>query len=135
MKLLIIYIINRMNTKTKYIIGNSINYLLSAVLIISGVLKLVGFEPYKEMIMRLSPHYYENIYLIGIVAIVSGVLFAIPRTFTLRFIATLVFLGGTISAHMQIGDNFIPQIVFVYLTAFTAYLKRPEWFKKKITNA
>ena len=38
-----------MNTKTKYIIGNSINYLLSAVLIISGVLKLVGFEPYKEM--------------------------------------------------------------------------------------
>jgi uncharacterized membrane protein len=117
-----------MNTKTKKIIGNSINYLLSAVLIISGMLKLVGFEPYKEMITRLSPHYYENIFLLGIVAIVSGVLFAIPRTFTFGFIATLVFLGGTISAHMQIGDNFIPQIVFVLLTATTAYLKKPEWF-------
>jgi len=124
-----------MNTKTKNSIGNGLNYFLSAVLIISGTLKLVGFEPYKEMIIRLSPHYYENIYLIGIVAIVAGVLFLIKRTFTFGFIATLVFLGGTISAHMQIGDNFIPQIVFVYLTAITAYLKRPEWFKSKTTNA
>ncbi|NQX82020.1 MAG: hypothetical protein HRT66_08530 [Flavobacteriaceae bacterium] len=118
-----------MNTKTKNTIGNSINYLLSTVLIISGILKLVGFEPYKEMIMRLSPHYYENIYIIGIVAIVSGILFAIPKTFIFGFIATLVFLGGTISAHMQIGDDFSPQIVFVCLTAITSYLKKPQWYK------
>ena len=117
-----------MSTKTKNIIGNIINYLLSTVLIISGILKLIGFEPYKEMIMQLSPYYFENIYLIGIVALVTGVLFAIPKTFIYGFIATLVFLGGTISAHMQIGDNFIPQIVFVLLTATSAYLLRPEWF-------
>ena len=114
--------------KTKNIIGSSINYLLSAVLVLSGTLKLVGFEPYKEMIMRLSPHYFANIHLLGIIAIASGILFAIPKTFTFGFIATLVFLGGTISAHMQIGDNFIPQIVFVMLTATSAYLKKPEWF-------
>jgi len=29
----------------------------------------------------------------------------------------------------NIGDSFIPQIVFVLLTATSAYLKRPEWFK------
>ena len=118
-----------MNTKSKNIIGNSINYILSGVLIISGTLKLVGFEPYMEVIKGLSPHYYENIYLIGFVAIMAGVLFAIPKTFTYGFIATLVFLGGTISAHMQAGDNFILQIIFVLLTAITAYLKRPDWFK------
>ena len=89
-----------MNTKLKSIIGNSINYLLAAVLIISGTLKLIGFEPYMEVIKSLSPYYYENIYLIGFVAVASGVLFAIPKTFTYGFIATLVFLGGTISAHM-----------------------------------
>ncbi len=118
-----------MNTKSKKTIGNSINYILSGVLIISGTLKLVGFEPYMEVIKGLSPHYYENIYLIGLVAIISGILFAIPRTFVFGFIATLAFLGGTISAHMQAGDNFIPQIVFVLLTAITAYLKKPDWFK------
>ena len=123
-----------MNKKTINIIGNSLNYFLSIVLIISGILKLVGFEPYKEMIIRLSPHYYENIYLIGLIAIIAGVLFAIPKTFALGFIATLVFLGGTISAHMQIGDSFIPQIVFVCLTALTAYLKRPDWFKERELN-
>ena len=131
MKLLTIYIINRMNTITKNRIGNILNYFLSAILIISGTLKLVGFKPYKEMILRLSPHYYENIYLLGIVAIVAGVLFSVRKTFVFGFIATLVFLGGAISAHMQIGDNFITQIVFVYLTVFTAFLKKPEWFKSK----
>ena len=117
-----------MNAKTKNIIGNGINYLMSTILIISGTLKLVGFEPYMEVIKGLNPNYYANIYLIGIVALVSGILFAIPRTFTFGFIATLTFLGGTISAHMQAADSFIPQIVFVLLTATTAYLKRPEWF-------
>lgn len=120
-----------MNTKTKQRIGNGINYLLSAVLIISGILKLIGFEPYMKVIKGLNPNYYQNIYLIGFVALVSGILFAIPKTFTYGFIATLVFLGGTISAHMQAGDVFIPQIVFVLLTALTAYLKRPEWFHIK----
>ena len=124
-----------MSTKTKNIIGNIINYLLSTVLIISGILKLIGFEPYKEMIMQLSPYYFENIYLIGIVALVTGVLFAIPKTFIYGFIAALVFFGGTISAHMQAGDNFIPQVVFVILTALTAYLKRPGWFRNGEINA
>ena len=120
-----------MNTKAKNLIGNGLNYLLSTILIISGVLKLVEYGPYREMIMRLSPHYYDNIYLIGVLAIASGVLFAIRKTFIFGFIATLVFLGGTVSAHMQIGDNFIPQIVFVLLTVLTAYIKRPEWFRSE----
>ena len=112
-------------------IGNGINYFMSGVLIISGTLKLIGFEPYMDVIKSLNPNYYDNIYLLGFVALISGILFAIPKTFTLGFISTLVFLGGTISAHMQAADNFIPQIVFVLLTITSAYLKRPEWFKGK----
>ena len=114
--------------KTKNTIGNILNYVMSAVLVISGTLKLIQFEPYMEVIKGLNPSYFANIYLIGFVALISGILFAIPKTFTYGFIAALVFLGGTISAHMQAGDIFIPQIVFVILTALTAYIKRPEWF-------
>lgn len=124
-----------MSEKTINRIGNGLNYLLSSVLILSGTLKLIGFEPYMDVIKSLNYNYYDNIYLIGLVALISGILFAIPRTFTFGFIATLVFLGGTISAHMQAGDNFIPQIVFVCLTASVAYLKRPDWFKKRIIRA
>ncbi len=115
--------------KTKNTIGNILNYLISAILVISGTLKLIQFEPYMEVIKGLNSNYYTNIYLIGFVALASGILFAIPKTFTYGFIAALVFLGGTISAHMQAADSFTPQIVFVLLTALTAYLKRPEWFK------
>lgn len=117
--------------KTKQIAANGINYLISAVLIISGTLKLVGFEPYLEVINRLSPHYYTYVSLIGLVALMAGILLAIPHTFSLGLMSTLVFLGGTISAHMQIGDSFILQIFFVVLTSTAAYLKRPEWFKLK----
>jgi len=120
-----------MNTKAKKTLGNSINYFIAVALIISGTLKLIGFEPYTEMIRELSSHYLENIYLLGIVAIGTGVLFAIPKTFTIGFMATLVFLGGTIAAHMQHGDTYIPQIVFVLLTILSAFLKRPEWFKER----
>lgn len=123
------------SNKMKNRIGNGINYFLSALLIVSGTLKLIDFEPYMEVIKGLNPNYYDSIYLIGFVAIISGILFVIPKTFTLGFIATLVFLGGTVSAHMQAGDNFIPQIVFICLTAITAYFKRPEWFKMRVTNA
>ena len=109
-------------------IGTGINYFLSAVLVISGTLKLIQFAPYMEVVKTLNPAYFENIYLIGFVALISGILFAIPKTFTYGFIAALAFLGGTISAHMQAGDLFIPQIVFVILTGLTAYLKKPDWF-------
>ena len=84
-----------------------------------------------EVIKDLSPNYYGSIYLIGSVALISGILFAIPKTFTLGFIASLVFLGGTVSAHMQHGDNYIPQIAFIMLTVLSAYLKRPKWFEQE----
>lgn len=58
------------NKKTKKIVGNGINYFISTALTISGALKLIGFKPYKEMIMELNPNYFENIYLLGIIAIV-----------------------------------------------------------------
>lgn len=110
---------------------------MKALLIGNGRLGGMVFEPYMEVIKGLGPNYYGNVYLIGIVAVVSGILLAIPKTFTFWIIATLVFLGGTISAHMQVGDNFTPHAVFVLLTAITSYLKRPECFKIKeyLTNA
>lgn len=119
-------------TKNTLLAGHIINYLMAAILIFSGALKLIGVEAYNTMIMELSPHYFENIKLIGVITMGSGLLFAIPKTFTWGFISTLVFLGGTISAHMQHGDNYMAQIVFVVLTGLVAYLKRPQWFSQQM---
>jgi len=116
------------NNKITKIVGNSMNYFISISLIVSGILKLVTYKPYQDVLLELNPYYAENIQLLGGIAVLSGLLFALPKTFTLGFIATLVFLGGTISAHMQHGDNYIPQIVFVLVTVLAAYFKRNEWF-------
>lgn len=113
-------------------IASILNYVIATALIISGTLKLIGVAPYTSMIQELSPYYYSNIYLLGIIAIASGLLFVIPRTFTYGLIATLVFLGGTISAHMQHGDMYVPQVVFVLSTAFVAYAKKPDWFRNTV---
>ena len=123
-----------MKSKIKKYTGISLNYIISLTLILSGVLKLVGVEGYQNMIMNLGVHYYEYIYLLGAIEIASGILFIIPRTFVLGFIMVLVFFGGTISAHMSHGDNFIPQIIFVFLTSFIAFAKKEEWFRYKTSN-
>ena len=119
-----------MNISKKQI-GTIFQYMIAISLIVSGTLKIVGLHSYVKMITDLSPEYYNNIYLLGGIAIASGVLFILPKTFALGAIACFIFLGGAISAHMQHGDNYIPQLVFVLLTGFAVLLKRPEWFSSQ----
>ncbi len=114
--------------KTIKITGKISQYLVAGSLIISGALKLIGLPQYIDMINDLSPNYAVHIHLLGILAITSGVLFLLKKTQMIGFIITLVFLGGTIAAHMQHNDPFIPQIVFVLLTVFVVYSQKPEWF-------
>ena len=64
-----------MNNNIKYLVGTGINYLVATALVVSGILKLFAYEPYNAMIMELSPYYHDNIYLLGIIAIISGILF------------------------------------------------------------
>jgi uncharacterized membrane protein len=112
----------------KTIVTSGIQYIIGLALIISGLLKWIGLDPYVEMIQELSPHFLSNIHLLGFIAIVSGALFLIPRTFGIGFAFVLVFLGGTVSAHMQHGDIYLPQVIFVALTILVGYLKHPTWF-------
>ncbi|MFT5822632.1 MAG: hypothetical protein ACI8ZM_003888 [Crocinitomix sp.] len=119
-----------MNISKKQI-GTVLQYIIAISLIVSGTLKLIGVAPYVNMIQELSPEYYNNIYLLGGIAIIAGFLFIIPRTFTIGAIASFVFLGGTISAHMQHGDNYLPQLIFVLLAGLAVLLKRPAWFSSQ----
>jgi hypothetical protein len=117
-----------MESKAARIITILLNYLIGGVLIATGIMKLLEVEEYVKMLMELHPNYVNNLSLIGTVGVVSGVFFIIPRTFTYGFVSVLVYFGGTISAHMQHGDPFIAQVVFVLLTIAVAHLRHPEWF-------
>ncbi len=112
--------------------GTAFNYFIAMVLIVSGLLKLIGIKGYVEMINDLSPYYGNNIHLLGITAVIAGVLLIIPRYFFYGFILSLVFFGGTISAHMQHGDNYLPQVIFVLLTVAVAHIKKPTWYHPSI---
>ncbi|MGH1335001.1 MAG: hypothetical protein ACRBFS_02660 [Aureispira sp.] len=120
--------------KNTTLIGTLLQYFIAISLIISGLLKIIGFQPYQEVIADLSPYYLQYIYLLGGIAILAGVLFILPKTFILGFLLTLVFLGGTISAHMQHGDSFIPQIIFTILTVLAVYLKNKTWLFRPISE-
>lgn len=115
-----------MNTKK---IGAVLIYFFACIFIISGGLKIIGVEAYVEMINELSSIYGDNIILLGCIAILSGILLLFKQTFTFGFIASLVFLGGTIAAHMQHGDNYIPQLLFVIILVLASYLKNKQWFQ------
>lgn len=119
-----------MNNKAVKIVATVLNYLLGLILIATGTMKLIGLEEYVKTLNELNPYYVENITLIGVLGLATGILFIIPRTFTYGWVAALVYFGGTVSAHMQHGDNYLPQVIFVLLTITVAHLKIPEWFRK-----
>ncbi|WP_420572773.1 hypothetical protein [Kordia sp.] len=119
-----------MNTiKYKKHISAVIQYIMVAMFIVSGILKMVKVSFYQDLLQDLHPVYQEYMVLLGVITFLIGVLLSFRRTFIYGFIIGLVFFGGTIAAHLQHGDIFVIQVIFVILLSVVSYLKYPSLFK------
>lgn len=69
--------------------------------------------------------------LLGMIAVVCTILYAIPRTATLGAILLTGFLGGAICTHFRLGEfGSPPQIISVVLGVFiwgALYLRNPRF--------
>ncbi|HYP85303.1 DoxX family protein [Variovorax sp.] len=85
--------------------------------LVAGAMKETGFAPHLSS-------------AIGLIAIVSAVLYAIPKTSVLGAILSTAFLGGAICAHVRLGDFVSPaQAVSLALgiaSWVSLYLRSPE---------
>lgn len=122
-----------LNTIKKIVI-TILNYFIGTLLIVSGLFKIAKHDYYVQMLNDLNPNYTENIVLLGIISLSTGLLLILPRTFIFGFIGSLVFLGGTIGAHMQHDDSYLMNIILILILVVIAFYKIPQALKLKMTS-
>lgn len=76
-------------------------------LLVDGVMKLIKPAPVVEATVRLG--YPESVITgLGIVLLVSTILYAVPRTSVLGAILLTGYLGGAIATHVRVGEPLFP---------------------------
>jgi len=102
--------------------GRIMSALPVLALLMSGVMKLLKPAAIVEGFEHLG--YPESLALgLGIVELVSTVIYVIPRTAVLGAILLTGYLGGAIATHVRIGEQFIGPIVFGVLVWGGLYLR------------
>jgi len=100
---------SEVSTKTLWI-GRIVSGLLILFLLFDGAMKLVKPAVVVEATVRLG--YSETtIVPIGIVLLISSILYAIPRTSVLGAILLTGYLGGAVATRVRVGGTLF-EIVF-----------------------
>lgn len=97
--------------------GTVMSGLIVAFLVFDGAIKLVPIAPVTETMTALG--YSGDPMLargLGIVTLLSALLYAIPRTSVLGAILLTGLLGGAIATHLRVGSPIFSHLLFgVYL--------------------
>lgn len=87
--------------------GRIIGGLPALLLIVDALMKFVKPPPVVEATVKLG--YPESVILeLGIVLLVSTVLYLIPRTAVLGAILLTGYLGGAVATHVRVGEGWFP---------------------------
>ena len=112
-------------SKTALWAGRIISALLALFLLMDGVMKLLKPAFVVEGTVKLG--YHESVIIpLGIVLIVSTVLYLVPRTSVLGAILLTGYLGGAVDAHVRAGEGLGPilfPVVFGALLWLGLYLR------------
>lgn len=114
-----------MSQKASKIIGWTLSILLAFMFTMSAVMKLTQNE--TAVVQATSVGIDATTYMyIGIVEIVSLVLFLIPRTGVIGSLLLIAYMGGAIATHLQHGQPIIMAVVFQIVLWIAALLRFPE---------
>jgi DoxX-like family len=102
-------------TKKRSWAGIIVSALPALFLLMDGIMKLVKPEPVVKGTVELG--YNESVIVpLGIVLLVSVILYIIPKTSVFGAIMITAYLGGAVATHVRIGNPLFTHILFpVYL--------------------
>jgi len=95
-----------MSSKTKNIINWVLAGLVGFVFIGSAIGKLTGGEEAIKMASGIGLN-ATSLKLVGVVELVSVVLFIIPRTGILGTLLLAAYMGGAIATHLEHNDSIV----------------------------
>src|SRR5690606_35607256 len=114
-----------MSQKTIKITGWTLTIVLALVFTMSAFMKLTQNETALEQAssIGLDASTYQ---FIGVIEIISLILFIIPRTGVLGAMLLVAYLGGAIATHLQHQQPIAMAVIFQTLLWVTAFIRFPE---------
>ena len=96
-------------------LGWVLSGLFIAFMIFDGSIKLALIQPVIDSMTALG-YPVETARMLGVIGLVSTLLYAIPRTSVLGAVLLTAYLGGAVSAHVRIGSPLFSHDLFgVYM--------------------
>lgn len=121
-----------MTTKTKNIINWSLAGIVGFIFIGSASSKLIGGAEALEMAKGIGLD-ANNFKILGLVEIISVVLFLIPRTGIIGTLLLAAYMGGAIATHLTHGQPLIAPIIIEAIIWIVSVLRFPE-LKNRLLN-
>lgn len=114
-----------MSQKTIKIIGWVMTIILALLFIMSAFMKLTQNETAltQAASIGIDPATYQ---IIGLVEIISLILFLIPRTAIIGTLLLIAYLGGAIATHLQHQQPIAMAIIIQIFLWITAFVRFPE---------
>jgi hypothetical protein len=91
-----------------------------AFMIFDAAGTLFAIEPLKKATLEIG-YPLDLMWLIGALALISGVLYAIPATCVLGAIILTGFLGGAIASHLRVAGTLTPEMIVSLLLGVLAW--------------
>lgn len=114
-----------MSAKAKKIIGWVLSGLAGSMLIASAIDKIIPTQHAIDMASSFGIS--TNQYLIlGIIEVISVLLFLYPRTAIVGLLLLSSYLGGAIATHLQHGQEILFPSVFEAIVWIAAVIRFPE---------
>jgi uncharacterized membrane protein YphA (DoxX/SURF4 family) len=121
----IAYLCKTMTDKTKNIIQWIAAALVSAVFIMSGIMKLnLPAEMVAQMAKQgITPAIAKNL---AIIELVSAILFLLPRTSVLGTLLLTAYMGGAIATHVTTAQPLLVPCVIMAIIWIVSVWRNPE---------
>lgn len=109
-------------SKTRLWTGWIITSLVGLFLLFDAIVKLIMVKEVIEASVRLG--YPDNtMFGIGLVLLISTILYLIPKSAVLGAVLLTGYLGGAVTTHVRIGDPFYFPIAMGILVWIGIYLR------------
>lgn len=122
-----------MSAKTKKIIGWVLSGLAGLMLTASAIDKISGSEHSSQIakLIGVAPRAYA---ILGIIEVISVILFLYPRTAILGLLLLSSYLGGAIATHLQHGQDILFPAAFEAIIWIAAVIRFPELTQKLLNK-
>jgi len=122
-----------MSQKTIKIIGWVLTIILAFLFIMSASMKLTQNETAVAQASTFGIDATTYLF-IGIIEIISLILFIIPRTGIIGTLLLAAYLGGAIVTHLQHQEPIAMAVIIQMILWITAFIRFPELSQRLLTT-